>query len=127
MKNLYKLIVLSGMALFLGSCYYDTYIEEEEVPIPPEKEVSYSEEIQPLWNRDCIQCHPPTAPNLTQGLSRNALINGGYVIPGDSRNSILYKSFFGLDGVSAMPNAAGWNVNDANLVAKWIDDGALDN
>jgi hypothetical protein len=49
------------------------------------------------------------------------------VIPGDSRNSILYKSFFGLDGVSAMPNAAGWNVNDANLVAKWIDDGALDN
>jgi hypothetical protein len=63
---------------------------------------------------------------LTVGLSRNALINGDYVIPGDSRNSRLYKSFFGLDGVSEMP-AGGWNINDANLVAKWIDEGAQDN
>ena len=125
MKNLYKLIVLSGMALFLGSCYYDTYPEEEELPLP--EEVSYSEDIQPLWDRDCVRCHPPSPPNLTQGLSRDALINGGYVIPGDGRNSILYKSFFGLDGVTAMPNDAGWNINDANLVKKWIDDGALDN
>ena len=125
MKNLYKLIVLSGMALFLESCYYDTYPEEEELPLPDE--VSYSEDIQPLWDRDCVQCHPPEPPNLTQGLSYDALINGGYVIPGDSRNSILYKSFFGLDGVSEMPPPNGWNVNDANLVAKWIDDGAQDN
>jgi hypothetical protein len=124
MKNLYKLIVLSGMALFLGSCYYDTYPEEEALPLP--EEVSYSEDIQPLWDRDCVRCHPPSPPILTEGLSRDALINGNYVIPGDSRNSSLYKSFFGLDGVSEMP-PGGWNINDANLVAKWIDDGAQDN
>jgi len=113
------------MALFLGSCYYDTYPIEEELPVPDD--VSYSQDIQPLWDRDCVSnCHPPTPPNLTVGLSRNALINGGYVIPGDSRNSRLYKSFFGLDGVSEMP-AGGWNINDANLVAKWIDEGAQDN
>lgn len=112
------------MALFLGSCYYDTYPEEEVLPVP--EEVSYNDDIQPLWDRDCVECHPPSPPNLTEGLSRDALINGGYVIPGDSRNSILYKSFFGLDGVSEMP-AGGWNINDANLVAKWIDDGAQDN
>ena len=127
MKNLYKLIVLSGMALFLGSCYYDTYLEEEVVPIPPDEEISYSEDIQPLWDRDCVRCHPPDPPNLTPGLSYDALINGGYVIPGDSRNSVLYKSFFGTDGVSEMPPPSGWNINDANLVAKWIDDGAQDN
>ena len=127
MKNLYKLIVLTGMALFLGSCYYDTYLEEEEIPIPPDVEISYSQDIQPLWDRDCVRCHPPTAPNLQEGLSYDALINGGYVIKGDAENSILYKSFFGLDGVTGMPGQDGWNINDANKVKKWINDGAENN
>ena len=126
MKNLYKLIVLAGMALFLGSCYYDTYPIEEELPVP--EDVSYADDIQPLWDRDCVSnCHPPTPPNLEQGLSYNALLDGGYVIPGDSENSRLYKSLLGIDGVSLMPPGARWNVNDINLVKKWIDDGAENN
>jgi len=127
MKNLYKLIVLSGMALFLGSCYYDTYPEEEEIPIPPEQEISYSEDIQPLWDRDCARCHPSQAPpNLQPGASYDSLLNG-YVEPGNSEDSVLYQSLLGINGVSLMPTSGRWNINDINLVKKWIDDGAENN
>ncbi len=127
MKNLYKLIVLSGMALFLGSCYYDTFPEEVEVPIPPDEEISYSEEIQPLWNRDCTSCHQGAlAPDLREGVSYNALLNG-YVIPGDAANSVLYQSLQGSNGVSLMPPGGKWSINDINKVKKWIDDGAENN
>ena len=125
MKNLYKLIVLSGMALFLGSCYYDTYPEEEELPLP--EEVSYAEDIQPLWDRDCVSCHPSqAAPDLRAGTSYNSLLNG-YVEPGNSAESVLYQSLLGINNVSLMPPSGRWSNNDINLVKKWIDDGAENN
>ena len=124
MKNLYKLLVLSGMALFLGSCYYDTYPEEEELPLP--EEISYSEDIQPLWDRDCVQCHPPSPPNLQAASSYNSLLNG-YVVPGNAEGSRLYQSLLGTNGVSLMPPGGRWSINDINKVKKWIDDGAENN
>ena len=126
MKNLYKLIVLSGMALFLGSCYYDTFpADSGAVP----DEVSYQQDVQPIWNAACTECHGNIPPNLENGVSYNNLLNG-YVEPGDSENSILYQSLLGINGVSLMPpQSSGGKLPDSqiNIVKKWIDDGAENN
>jgi hypothetical protein len=124
MKNLYKLIVLSGMALFLGSCYYDTFPEDTGT-VPDE--VSYQQDVQPIWNAACIECHGPIPPNLEDGVSYNNLLSGGYVVPGDSENSILYQSLLGIEGVSLMPPSGKLPDSQINIVKKWIDDGAENN
>ncbi len=124
MKNLYKLIVLSGMALFLGSCYYDTFPEDSgSVP----DEVSYQQDVQPIWNAACTECHGNIPPNLEDGVSWSNLINGGYVIEFESENSILYHSLLGINGVSLMPPSGKLPDSQINIVKKWIDDGAENN
>lgn len=124
MKNIYKLIVLSGMALFLGSCYYDTFPEDTGT-VPDE--VSYQQNVQPIWNAACTECHGNIPPNLEDGVSYNNLISGGYVIAGDSQNSVLYQSLLGIEGVSLMPPSGKLPDSQINTVKKWIDDGAENN
>ena len=124
MKNLYKLIVLSGMALFLGSCYYDTFPEDTGT-VPDE--VSYQQDVQPIWNAACTECHGNIPPNLEDGVSYANLINGGYVVAGDSQNSVLYQSLLGINGVSLMPPSGKLPDSQTNIVKKWIDDGAENN
>ena len=124
MKNLYKIIVLSGMALFLGFCYYDTFLEDTGT-VPDE--VSYQQDVQPIWNAACTECHGNIPPNLEDGVSYANLINGGYVVAGDSQNSVLYQSLLGINGVSLMPPSGKLPDSQINIVKKWIDDGAENN
>ena len=128
MKNFLKIISFAGIALLLNSCYYDSFPEAGDLPPEPEPEdVSYSEQIQPLLNDDCVVCHPSLAPpDLTPDNSWSSLVNGGYVIPGDANNSDLYKSLLGIDGVSLMP-PNGWPDAPIELVRIWIEEGAKNN
>ncbi|MEL4455123.1 hypothetical protein [Lutimonas vermicola] len=126
MKNTVKILILMAMGLFLGSCYNDTFPEEEEGPAPTD--VSYSEKIQPLWNTDCTSCHPSIAqPDLSSNNSYNSLINGGFVIPGNADDSVLYQSLLGSNGVSLMPTSGQWPISQIKLVESWINEGAKDN
>ena len=113
------------MGLFLGSCYYDTFPEED---VTEPTNVSYSEDIQPLWNSDCISCHPSIAPpDLTEANSYNSLISGGYVVKGDADASILYQSLLGSNGVSLMPPSGQWPIESIQKVKAWINEGAENN
>jgi len=124
MKNIFQILILLGMGLFLNSCYYDAYPEEELIPLPTD--ISYQNDIIPLWGQ-CIGCHNGTEPpDLRDEFSYNELLNG-YVIPNDSEASILYKSLLGTDGVSLMPPGSQWPDSKIELVKAWIDQGALDN
>jgi hypothetical protein len=125
MKNIYKILILMGMGLFLGSCYNDTF-PEEVVP----DEVSYSENIQPLWNSSCTSCHSGNiAPDLRPGNSYQSLIDGGFVVKSNADESILYLSLFEGTGVSLMPPKPNgpWPDGNRNLVEAWINQGAKDN
>ena len=116
------------MSLAVSSCYYDAYIDIEDPDGggPGETEVSYANDIIPLWGQ-CVGCHNGNEPpDLRDDVSYNELLNG-YVIPGDADGSILYKSFLNLDGVPLMPPGGQWPDAKINLVKDWINQGALDN
>ena len=115
------------VSLMATSCYYDEMPPEASKPIP--ETVSYSTDIQPLWNESCISCHKPgaTAPDLTSANSYAALTaNSKYVIPGNAAGSKLHKSIVG-DGAALMPTSGKWSNSKIALVDKWINSGALNN
>lgn len=113
-------------SLMSTSCYYDEMPAEPEVPIPDV--VSYSKDIQPLWDQDCVSCHQGTVPpDLKATNSYSALTkNNKYVVPGNAAASSLHKSLTG-DGAAIMPTAGKWSDSKIALVDKWINDGALNN
>ena len=113
------------MGLFLGSCYYDEF-PEDVVDVP--EVVSYSEDIMPLWEGQCYNCHQGNIPpDLSPEVSYESLLDG-FVEAGDSENSILYLSLIHAPNVSPMPTPNEiWPVSKTALVKAWIDQGALDN
>jgi hypothetical protein len=125
MKKLFKIVLASFFIFLFQSCYYDTVLEEEI--IPPPDDVSYQNDIQPLWNTDCVSCHNGVIPpDYREDFSYASNLNG-YVVPFKPEESILYKSLLGIDGVSLMPPDAKWSENKINLVKAWIEQGAKDN
>ncbi len=126
MKKLFKIVLYSGLILLFQSCYYDTVIEEEV--IPPPDDVSYSNDIQPLWDADCVSCHKGAIPpDLIDENSWDELVNNGYVVPFESDESSLMNSLYGTNGEQLMPPAGKWSDNKINLVKAWIDQGAKNN
>jgi len=125
MKKLFKLLIIISVSLSFTSCYYDAFPEELDI-IDPGTDISYQDDIVPLWVQ-CIGCHKAggDAPNM-QDNSYNNLLNG-YVVPGNANTSILYKSLLGIDGVSLMPPGSPWSASKINLVEEWINQGALNN
>ena len=117
--------MLVSMGLFLNSCYYDAFPEELD-PVDPSEEVSYQNDIMPLWVQ-CVGCHNGNEPpDLRDENSYNSLLNG-FVVPNDADASILYKSLLGIDGVSLMPPGSKWPNSKTDLVKAWIDQGAKNN
>jgi hypothetical protein len=128
MKKVIQIIVLVFMSLSISSCYYD-YIPAEDLGPDPEElpEVSYQDEIIPLWIEDCVICHDgEIPPDLRNDVSYDELLDG-YVIPGNANESILYQSLLGSDGIELMPPGNIWPDDKINLVRNWINQGALDN
>ena len=115
------------VSLMATSCYYDEMPPEPVTPIPDV--VSYSKDIQPLWDQDCLSCHKTGAavPDLSTANSYLALTkNNKYVIPGNAASSVLHKSLI-WDGAMPMPTTVKWSDSKIALVDKWINDGALKN
>jgi len=129
MKKLFQFIIMVIIGLAVNSCYYDAYVDLEdpdgEGPIETE-DVSYANDIIPLWGQ-CVGCHNGNEPpNLEDDVSYDELLNG-YVVPNDADTSVLYQSLLGINDVSPMPPGAQWSDAKINLVKDWINQGALDN
>jgi len=127
MKKIFQYLMVLTVSLMATSCYNDEMPPEAVILIP--ETVSYSKDIQPLWNQDCVSCHKTgaTAPDLITANSYSALVtNNKYVIPGNALGSKLHKSLMG-DGAAIMPTAGKWSDSKIALVDKWINDGALNN
>ena len=124
------LLFVTGLLLLATSCYYDTLVEAEIPDIPPDQEISFREDIEPLFSRsgkDCTQCHNgnPTSPDLRTGNAYNSLLDGGYVEPGNKEASILFQRAPGQDH----PFDVGFvlTAEEIALIGEWIDRGAENN
>jgi len=122
-RNLFFMIMLiSGMVL-LFSCEYEKIVIDTPDPTIP---VSYSADIQPIWNKSCVGCHGVgmTPPDLTAANSYNALTaaGAGWVNLETPQSSVIYTCM-----ISGGSMAAYTNANDAGLVLNWIIQGAKNN
>src|SRR5580765_5973832 len=97
-----RVLLYGGLLLFMGigmvSCYQDVIVPESVQEKPPQF-VSYSGDLQPLWDANCALsgCHVKGGqlPYLTEDISYQQLL-GGYVntvVPEDS------KLWIALNGV----------------------------
>lgn len=124
MNKLLKIILVLSFSLLCFSCYYDEVLERPDLPVP--EDVSFQNEIQPIFNTSCVACHNEDRdPDLRAGNAYAALINGNYVIAGDADNSQLYND---LPGVGHPVNV-GFSLSDEDiaLIRAWINEGAQNN
>ena len=93
--------------------------------------VDYSTEIQPIFNSNCTNCHHVGSSSFNNHeldlTSYSGLMSGGesgdVVIPFNSNVSILYQLISSGD---MPPNNNDLSNNQVNLIALWIDEGALE-
>ncbi len=114
------------MIAILAAC--DKYT----IPTPPCEEgatdVSYSGDIQPIFDNKCVSCHSgDKAPDLRKGWSYDELINGvgstgePYVAePEFACESILYQTVSG-------GHYAETSDDEILQILGWIQEGAQDN
>jgi hypothetical protein len=134
-KILEKIII--GLFFLLAAC------TAEEGPVFTEIDIidiSYSADIQPIFNNNCIVCHNQshqTGLDLRDGSSYNLLVNiasTNYspnlrIEPFSTENSVLWHKIKG-DGVfgGIMPAIEGPLSNfEIEKIKAWIEFGALNN
>ncbi len=110
------------------SCSYD-WIEPEKPVVPTV--VSFKDNIQPIFDADCISCHKTggEAPDLSFGVAYNDLWSAGMIDTAAPANSVLYKKVEPQSGttVAGSMNKYITNPNDPALILQWIEEGAKNN
>ncbi len=135
MKRFSYLVIFIILISGLQSCYKDVGPIEPEGELP-QNGISYAEDVQPIFDQNCIACHPSSGNlDLTSGQSYNQLVNvnaSGYsgkrVVPNDAEASVLYKK---IDGSGAyggnMPIGSSLSTTQINIIKLWIEEGAQNN
>ena len=125
-----RLIYYTGLMLIVGmglsSCYKDIIKPDlPKDPNAPPQQVSYNNELKPLFNASCtdVGCHVSGGhhPYLTSNVSYLEIVNGGFVNTALPKESILYKQVYGDMGVH-IPSQT-----DKQKVYDWIRNGAPNN
>ncbi len=118
------LIVFAATSL-LNGCSYNFIVPEEVTPPNPGGEpVSFSTQVQPIFDAKCISCHKAggTMPDLTAANSYTQVVP--QYIDSTPENSIIYTF------PSPTTTTHSWkkySSNEANLVLTWIKEGAKNN
>ena len=122
------LIGLSAGVLWFTSCENDAGPLIIDMGSDP---VSYDQEIQPIFDIECIGCHDDTHLylDLRSCCSYDQLLSNGtgapYVNPDDPEQSKLYRHLTG--DLTLMPPFGALPDNQLDLVIQWIEEGALNN
>ena len=121
-KIILVMILLGGL---IAGCYYDVVTPAD--PNKPPENVSFSGDLQPLFNENCTAsgCHDGAShePSLIPEESYNSLIGGGFVNTTIPTESILYKEL----NSGAMPTTGKLPASDIQKVLDWIKLGAQNN
>jgi hypothetical protein len=120
MKKLFYFLVSGIFAaiLLFGSCEKVVY-----PPIEVPDTVSYSVDIQPIWDTKCVECHdggfPP--PDFRPDKSYESLMEGDYVDTLNPAESTL------MIKLNTSPHDARATEAEKQTILVWIEQGALDN
>ena len=96
----------------------------------PTSGVSYSAQVQPLFNQACnfSGCHDAASTGLIlTSYGEAALTIPGIVIPKDPDHSVLVLRIQGSVGARMPPGAYPLNQNQINGIRTWINEGAKNN
>lgn len=90
---------------------------------------SYRDDVLPLFQRSCTQCHSGPAPQQNLNvLSREGLLRGGAsgpaVLPRRSAQSLVVRKLRGQAGARMPLNGTPFTEQEILVVADWIDQGA---
>ena len=117
--------MIAGIAV--SSCTYD-FIKEDTTPISPDTQVSFSQQILPIFNNNnnCTSCHKPggtspdyTAANAYASIMSNSVVNTAapassplYTFPAPTTSTHTWKKY---------------TATQAQLILLWIQQGAKNN
>lgn len=125
----YIWLIVIVITLF-NSCRKDT--GPLVIPGPVTQPVSFSNDIQPIFNSACISCHNATHPSLQLDscCSYYELLfvgnNAPYVDTVNPAESRLIKRMTGEIGPT-MPLTGALPQDQIDLVLRWIEEGARNN
>jgi hypothetical protein len=128
----YFILILFLMLCIYSSCTYEK-VEPASLKCTPPDSVSFSGDIQPIFNAHCIDggCHSGSSPgghlDLTASLSYGQLMasGSGYVDTLIPKYSLLYAQ---MNSVSnPMPPSGKMDKCTLQLVLKWIQQKAKNN
>ena len=126
-----QIFVLAFVIAALTSCEYK-YVEPMNTQ-PPDS-VSFSLDIQPVFNANCIGCHSGPTPtgslDLSAGSSYDALMSNNLIESdtANAANSVLYMRITNTGTSSGpMPPSGILAASKTDLVLQWIREGAKNN
>jgi hypothetical protein len=126
MKIKFKILLLVVIAAFMtSSCKYDWIIPEEIPDRDPDKEISFSEEILPIFNsgNNCTACHNGgQIPDLREENAFSSLNSTRYINKTSPEESRIFT----------YPHPEGnhykkYTLTQADLLLAWIQQGAKNN
>lgn len=127
MKRIKKFIFLIVAGIAASSCTYD-FIKEDTNPINPGTQVSFSQQISPIFNNNnnCISCHKPgaTSPDFTAPNTYTSIMNSNIVNLAEPASSPLYAVPSPTTGSHAWKK---YTATQAQLILLWIQQGAKNN
>ncbi len=97
--------------------------------LPAFGDVSFSEEIEPLFNRHCVVCHGESLQQSGLRLDRrDSAMRGGnsgpVIRPGNASASALLQRLEGLGGLQQMPPGRALAASEIETIRMWVDEGA---
>lgn len=129
--------IAAVMTVFLlaGCSDHGSPLETDDPPVD-NGPVSFTDDIQPIFNSNCIGCHGEggnAGLDLRSSSSYNNLVGvaatnsmGILVVAGDSESSVIAQRLNGALG-GFMPPTGPLQDPIRALVLEWINDGALEN
>lgn len=120
-KHVILIIALFTIVCGLWSCQWHT-IEPVEIVTPDE--VSFSNDLESVFNGKCGSCHSSGSLNFSTGNAYSTLINGGYINIGNPESSSVYTKMKD----DKHPSASGtFSDTELAILLAWIEQGATEN
>ena len=138
MRRTRLFLVLVGLSVLIACSDLGDDPEDGGGPMnPPPEAVSFADDIQPIFDANCVVCHGDggnAGLDLRSGQSYTNLVgikatesDLSRIEPGEPMNSWLYLKLTGQQDVGTMmPPSGSLDADLTDLVRTWIEEGALD-